>query len=525
MNIRRLKSKLINFSSGKVCLALLLVYTFMCGKNLNYAASKDMSVLEYVLYTLTDHYYMIYAWLFFLIFFSAHQVKEKRLIERLRFNTLREYYFLECLSTAIQITGIIIIHAILPFIIGITKLKFRHTFTTLLSNQMFDRNLDVIAAYAECFETPIHAIICVLIYWTIGSVFIYEMIYYCSEIWQKKGMILCIIFVLISTMLGFMTDIDESIFEFLFLNNYYILHHILLNIGIIPLIENLFIMIVGIILFKKIAISRSSNKYTRRKGISKVLFSVRPIVSVLCFSVLEALGIIAGEKDTYSVIWSIVKGFSYDGFQLTEFLYYIAPALFVLFFVNATWEKEANCRNELFMFRIGSRRKWNKIMEMSCIKFLIKSCVTYLGILVIISLSCIIALNTKRSEWLQEMITYYGTTGDKILYSIIIALLIRILELFLLYRIDRTMYLLTNNSIVSYIITFALYLPWIVLGKIYIFIFGRGSAYQILELFSAKRESVIPVIIVINIGLIWILNFVSQNRNLIIRKETSICQR
>lgn len=525
MNIRRLKSKLINFSSGKVCLALLLVYTFMCGSDLNYATSKDMSVLEYVLYTLTDHYYMIYAWLFFLIFFSAHQVKEKSLIERLRYNTLREFYFLERLAKAIQIAGVIVIHAVIPFIIGVTKLEFSNAFTTLLSEQMFDSNLDVITAYAECFETPISAIICVLIYWTIGSVFISEMIYYCSEIWQKKGMLICIMLVLTSTMSGFMTDIDEHIFEFLFLNNYYILHHVLLNIGIIPMIKNVFIMIIGIIMLEKTAISRSSNKFTGKKGIFKVLFVVRPMVYILFFSVLVLLGIIAGGKDEYSVIWGIVKGFSYEGFQLTEFLYYIAPILFVLFFVNAAWEKEANCRNELFMFRIGGRKKWNKIMEMSCIRFLIKSCVTYLGMMVIVLLGCIIALDTKSNEWLQEMIEYYGTTDNQILYSILIALLIRILELFLLYGIDRVVYVLTNNSIVSYIITFVLYIPGIVLGKMYIFILGRGSAYQILELFAVKREFVIPVIIVINIGLIWILNFVSRNKNLIIRKETSLCQR
>ena len=524
MNIRRLKSRLIHFLSGTVCFALLLVYAFMCGSDLNDAISVHMSVSEYVLYTLTDHYYMIYAWLFFLIFFSARQVREKSLIERFRFHTLREFYFLERLAKAIQIASIIAIHTIIPLIIGVTKLEFNNTFTASLSKGMPDGSLDVITAYAACFNTPIYAIICVLVYWMVGSLFISEAIYYCSEIWQKKGMLACTMFVLISTMLGFMTDMDEHILEFFFLNNYYILHHVLLNIGIIPMIENLFIMAAGIMMLEKIAISRSCNNCTGKKGVFKVLFAVRPMVYILFFSVLVLLGITVGETDAYSVIWGIVKGFSYKGFQLTEFLYYIAPVLFVLFFVNAAWEKEANCRNELAMFRIGSRRKWNTLMERSCIKFLIKSCVTYLGIIIIVSLSCILALDTENSKWLQEIIEYYGITSDTILYSILIALLIRILELYLLYRIDRVLYVLTNHSIVSYVITLVLYIPGIIFGKMYLFLFGRGSAYQILELFTAKREFVIPIIIAINIGLTWILSFFSKNKNLLIRKET-LCQK
>lgn len=175
------------------------------------------------------------------------------------------------------------------------------------------------------------------------------------------------------------------------------------------------------------------------------------------------------------------------------------------------------------MFRIGSRRKWNKIMEKSCKRFLIKSCFVYWGLIGIVSVGCMIVLDTKSNEWLQEMIQYYGIASNKILYSILIALLMRILELYFLYSVDRIVYVLTNNSIVSYIITFALYIPGIAFREMHIFILGKGSAYQIIELFAVKREFAIFIMIAVNIGFIWILNFVSQNRNLITRKET-LCQ-
>lgn len=525
MNLRRLKKKLILFPVGKVCVALLLVYTFLCGSNLNYAISMDMSVSEYILYALTDHYYMIYAWLFFLIFFSVRCIREKSLIERMRFHTLREFYFLERLTKTIQIAGVIVIHSIIPFAISFTKLKCNNEFTIVLSEQMRNPNLYILTAYAKCFKTPLHAIFCVLAYWTVGSIFISEVIYYCSEIWKKKGMLICITFVLISIMTGFMTDMDDRIFEFLFLNNYFILHHVLLNIGMISVAGNLLIMLTGIRILEKAAIFKCCNKFTKTNSAFHFLFAVRPTVYLLFFIFLALLGIMSGETDPYSVTWGMVKGFSYKEFQLTEFLYYIAPALFILFFVNAAWEKEANSRSELAMFRIGNRRKWNQIIETSCMNFITKNCIAYAGIILLVSLVCIIVFDTKSGTWLLELIKHYKTAGDQVLYSMLIALLMHILELYLLNCIDRTIYMLTNNAIVSYITTFSFYIPGIIFGKMYIFPFGKGSAYQVLELFAANHELAIPVIITINVGLIWILSNISQNKNLIIRKEELLCQR
>lgn len=523
MNLRQVKHRLINFSYKKICIALLLVYTFSCGSDLNYAIYMNMSLFEYILYTLTDHYYLIYAWLFFLIFLTARQVNEKNSLERLRFGTIRKFYHFNNLTKAIQLTCLIFIHAFIPFVIGITKLEFNNTFNSMLPEGVFDSNLDVITAYADCFDSPISSIICVLTYWIVGSVFISEVIYYCSEIWQKKGMLIGIFLVLISTMTGFMTEIDEHIFEFFFFNNYYILHHVLLNIGIIPMVINLFIMAAGIIFLEKIALSKNCNKCHKEKSVSKVLFGVKPITCILFFTLLVILRII-GENETYSIIWKLVKGFSFQGFQLTEFLYYIAPALFVFFFINAAWEKESKGRNELAEIRFGSRKKWNKIMEKSCIKFITKSYFIYLALITVVSFICTLIFGWNSDEWVQEIIEYYGINKDTILYSFFIALLIRILELYLLYSIDRFIYILINNSIASYIIIFIMYIPGILFENMNLFIFGKGSAYQVIELFSLGRELTIPIIIILNLIGILTLNFINQNRYLINRKE-NLCQK
>lgn len=525
MNIRRLKSRLINFPSGKVCFGLLIIYAFMCCGELDYAVSMHMSVWEYVLYTLTDHYYLIYAWLFFLIFFSARKVMEKSLVERVRYGTVREYYFLEGMAKAIQIAAVIASHAAISFLIGFTKLEFCNVFIASMSAQITDNNLEVIAAYASFFKTPVSAAFSVLAYWTAGSIFISGIIYYCSEIWQKKGMLVCIMLVLVSTMSGFMTDMDEGIFEFLFLNNYYILHHALLNIGFIWMAVNIGFMMIGMMLLEKFAISKGRNKCTKAKVSFKVIFAARSVTCIVFFAVLVLLGAIGGGNDAYSVIWSIVKGFSYQDFRLMEFLYYIAPALFVLFFINAAWEKEAGSRNELLMFRVGSRKKWNRIMEKSCVNFLAKNCMAYIVMIVLAALSGMMMFGTGNRDWQQGMAEYYRVTNPEILYSILAALLLRVLELYLLYHIDRFVYVLTNHSVSAYIITFAFYIPEIAFGEMDMSLLGKGSAYQIVELFAVKHEFVIPAMAVTAAMFILILNFASHNKKLITRKETSLCQK
>lgn len=517
MKFRKIKNKLINFSFGKISIVLLLVYTFMCGSDLNYAQKINMNIFEYMLYTLTDHYYMIYAWLFFLVFFSVCQAREKCLMERLRYNTLRDFYLLEQLVKAVQIFALILMHGGISFILGISRLKFCNIFSVMPSAGVFDSNLDVIMAYAREFETPVSAIICVLAYWGIGSVFISDVIYYSSEIGRKKGMFISIFIVLISTMTGFMTDIDEHFFEFLFLNNYYILHHVLLNIGKISVVVNLLVMPGIIVVLQRLAMAKNCNRKIKKKRMEKILFEVRPRIYISFFTAFFLLGIQIGEKDACSLVWGLVRGFSYQEFQLIEFLYYIAPFLFVLFWVNAAWEKEAECDNELAMFRFGSRKKWEKIMERSCVKFLAKNCLVYLGGIGVVFLGGTIAYGIKSREWLNEMTEYYGTEGKTVLYAVLLSFVMRVLEFYLLYYIDRVVYVLTKHSILSYIVPFAIYIPEMIFPDRHLF-WGKGSAYQIMELFADKKEYVIPIIIGVNIGFIGLLWVINRKRRILCQK-------
>lgn len=527
MGFRRVRNKLGNQSYGKICIVILLVYAFMCGSDLGYAINRSMSIFEYVLYTITDHYYMIYGWLFFLVFFSVRQVKEKSFIERIRYGTWKRFYTEHCITNVILLASMIWMHAVIPFVIGLMKLPFRNEFVASASQGMQDSNMGVVMAYGEHVKTPLSAIACVLVYWTLGSVFISQLIYHCNEIWAKKGMIVSIIFVLISTMTGFMTDADEHFFAFLFFNHYYILHHVWINIGTIPMVVNICMMVFGIWGLEKIAVFKNSNISKKRNSITQILFTASPIVYWLFFGILIFLGIIGmtgGETDAYAVIFGLVKGFSDQSFQFMEFLYYITPVMFILFFINAAWEKEAKCHHELAMFRFGNQKKWHQMVEKSCMKFLFQSGIVYIGWIVVVSSICLILLGGQNSGWLGEIATYYEIKNEEVLISFVFALGIRMLEIGFLYSVDRCIYMMTNHALVSYLAVFALYIPGILFPKIELWIPGKGSAYQMMEVLAVHHENRILIMVLVYTGLILILNHVSQSKKLIARKEM-LCQR
>lgn len=415
---------------------------------------------------------------------------------RIRFASLKKFYRFESRATISQLIVVIIFHPLLSLIIGAWKLPFANVFSVSLPAQTFDSNLEVLVAYAKYFQTPLPAIICVLAYWMVGSAFIYEIIYYSHEIGQKRGTLASILVLLCSVMLGFKTDMDEGIFQFLFLNDYYILHHVLLHAGILPVLINLSLMRIATFVLEKIALFQNRSRHTKPHVFSAILFCHRPVISILFFTALILLGLANGTTSVFSALWNITKGFSYQNFQLIEFLYYIAPSLFVLFFINAAWEKEAHWRNELVMFRVGSRRKWNDMIETFCLNFLFKNFSIYMGIAVLTLLGCEKIFDIQNDSWALEIAAYYGITERKVFCCIIIALFLRFLEWYLLYYIDKILYTLTKQPIFSYVAVFAWYLLEIIWKNAYLFPLGKGSSYQIAELFAQKCDltALIPML-------------------------------
>lgn len=239
---RNIKNIIFSLQDVWSFIFVLLLFTFSCGNSLPYAEYVGMSLQEYILYVVSDHYYLIYVWFFFLLFWSVRQISSNDMVQRIRYGSNKEYRKVYSLAKSIELLIMILAHILMAFIIGITRLDVKERFFGVEQITSYDSNLEVLLGYAQMFENCIAAMICVVFYWWFGSCFLFRLMFYVHEVWKKKGLYVGLLYILLSGMFGFMSHADESVLEIFFCNNYFILHYVLLGLGILPVVINLCIM-------------------------------------------------------------------------------------------------------------------------------------------------------------------------------------------------------------------------------------------------------------------------------------------
>ena len=87
-----IRNSLFPKNSRIAAVVLLCVYAYMCGTHLVEAAGMGLNLSEYLLCCITDHYYLMYALLFYLIIDSAIRVRGTSDLAKIRYKTLGRYY-------------------------------------------------------------------------------------------------------------------------------------------------------------------------------------------------------------------------------------------------------------------------------------------------------------------------------------------------------------------------------------------------------------------------------------------------
>lgn len=255
--IRIVGNRVLRFPGRRCYLAVSLILAYYAGAAIPFAKAMGMSLIEYILYVLSDHYYLIYAWFFFLLYWLMHAVPKVSQQEWIRYGSYRMKCNVDNLTVGIQLTMMIMGNFLLVLLIGLAGLGFSDGFRAAAMLEDATGNLQVLAGYAKVFPNPAAAIVCALLYWDLGCCFLYGMLYYGHRLGGRKVMIGEMVVCMISTIAGFMTDVDESVLNVFFFNNDYILHHALLLVGPGAACVNMAVMMIawigirGIVLWGK----------------------------------------------------------------------------------------------------------------------------------------------------------------------------------------------------------------------------------------------------------------------------------
>lgn len=488
--LNRVKTELWQNNISRISLLLLVIYSYRCGDQLVYARYAGLNIAEYLLFMVTDHYYLIYVWLFYLAFLAAKERRETSFLERIRFRRLSQYYALVILSRSLQLAAVIFLHLLLPLAIGSPYLKWTNQFI-LSAGAHSDSKLELLHMYSQIFPTPLAASLAAAVYLLFGSLFFLSVVFLADEIWQKKGALICITLLLLTTMTGFMTDIDQGLAEPFFFNNDLVLHHALFHhMPVTPLLNSLYLA-ACLLFLSKLARKRKENKPFRAEAYTDHLFAGGRTSTVAFYLFMLALALLQAGFHPGDLIWFLTRGFSYKNFSFTEFAVYLLPPLYMLFFINKALEQEEQSQNALAMFRTESRREWKKLLLRAERRFISLNLTVFLFLMVL--LAFLAGLSSSKGGLFEEICRYYSI--DKILLSrvLVMSVVFRILEWLILYHIDRLLYDLLKNPVVAYLIPFLFYLPGFLWTNRYPI--GKGSAYQLLALAGNCRPGRIRILL------------------------------
>ncbi len=461
-----------------VSVMILIIYAYFCGSELAVAKESNLNLGEYMLLTLTEQYYLIYGWFFFLIFDVTVRIKREGYLEKIRYLRIKKYYQTEVFYRVVYFSAMGLMHILIPLCIGITKLPLCGRYSETVLAGVYDGRVDVLIKLNDVFLNPVFAFICVWAYFTFGSIIISLILFYVYQLFNKPVFVCVEIIAICSTVTGFLNMGNNYFENIFFLNKYYIFHHAFED-GLFLTILRIPVLLGVMYLLRHFAIKKHGKNNDEISYIS-ALFNINVLYAFIILVFLFVLGIVRSVRNNESLLWEWTKGFSYKSFSLTEMLYYVAFEFLILFLVNMMWEKEKKDRNVLAMYRVGSSYLWNKLLHAGDRKFIFWS----IGLYYLVSLAVLVLCFFAGQQPDTEILEYYGVGSEWFFYIQIVTVIAKGVEIYILFVADKIFYKLTNNTICSYCLLICLFLLGFVFKEWWYF--GKGSAYQLLELIGGK---------------------------------------
>lgn len=236
-------------------------------------------------------------------------------------------------------------------------------------------------------------------------------------------------------------------------------------------------------------------------------YSLVFLVVFMCLGCLKA-----GVKNLTPLdfMFLMVKGFSYQKFQITELLYYLFYFIFPIFWVNVFMEREKKERNTTAKFRYGSRVRWEMVAHRECLRFLLRYYAAFLLCILVADAALAIFSHDSTSVYYIAIQEQYGVHGEEIYVGFVISYVWRLVELLLLLEMDFCLYRVTGNTLAAFLGSFAVYLVGAVLRSGNVLIAGLSAAYGVFELLGLGQGRVLVFNILAGIALVFLCFLVQR---------------
>ena len=206
----------------KFFILLFCIYAFYTGSGLNEAIYYNLTSLEFTLYAVTDHYYILYPFFLALIYMVVKDYQEQRSFVLIRCGSYMKYFITRYLALISVSAFLLAADTVISYMIGILSLEPGNAFISTGDNNVSFYGLQTL--YKQIFSNPFEAIILTQLYTFMGFAFICIVFMYLLTVLQK-GVGLCLIFLCyLSSCIALSWRVDGNM-PYLFLNNYISFHH------------------------------------------------------------------------------------------------------------------------------------------------------------------------------------------------------------------------------------------------------------------------------------------------------------
>lgn len=446
-----IKEDIKKFFTFKVLFLILGCLLFGIGER----QSTNLSYQGYILTMVTDHYYLIYFMAPVFLFFIFENLTEDMKYILIRFKTYWRFFLSKVLGIIINVIGFIAVQLSIFLILGI-GLPFNNSFEL---NKSSLQDMTLFKELYKHFQSPLSAILVSVSYMVLGLIVIYIISFIVNHFFSKKLASKAMITLYVLMIVGFKVPSMNSI-PFLFMNNFFILHHNFTKISkiLVSILSMLVLLILGFVLIKKYW-NRTVYLPKLFKGTSKLnyyrikIFSKKNLIIVATVVILISL-------------WKLIKFTMYDEISISEYfisLFYeygvntINPlSFFEMLILNGTplyllsmfLEEESDDRGLPMTIRFNKKIRW--------VDKLLKNSIAFIGVYVIaiiivgLLLSFLKGLRVENFIATFELISLVGLS--------------RFLDIVLQFLLLFTLYTYLRNMTIAFLITISinmvLFLPW-----------------------------------------------------------------
>lgn len=490
-NIRRI------IGSGKLIVLDILVYSFICGTNLQLAKETGMTSFEYVLHCVTNHYFLLYFLLIVYLLLITQYLRQTQDIQIIRYESKKRWMQIESLSLLLFSLLFSGIHFIIPCVIGLLKLPFSSGFLVNSKMNAWNEMLELLVEYRNWFSSPVIASICAVLFLAMGLWLISIIL---RKVLTEFGIISALILmggIVINTTLGLKTDLDDFAFP-LFINKYLILHHTLFSNGWIGVF---LIICVPCLLFAVFGINFHLNRrYGKtimvddQQHLSIALINnlnMKKMIGVtFVYCLVNAISLLFIEKAPGMpdfVLYMFVGG-SEKSIALRDLLSYIFMMSVPVYFIAVYEETIRTYQSTPMLIRYEKKSHLEHAIWKIEIRFIFVYFLILLGSIQLIGIGLSLKSGLLFGQYITDVTAMLGIGLQSTLFLLVFGMVLRAAELFLIVILFRWFRSMTENTSLSFICALSGYVFLLFPMRLNLFLpYGAGSLTRIAYFYNGNR--------------------------------------